>query len=240
MCQSYIYIYKYTSDLWEDTRTHATHRFDANAIMYTHGHIGVSALAKTTNICVIMLDAPREDSCDSCLASGNLRHQRLGLGRHASKARPVGMAGHGLCVRGGDGSVLASQRVQSGFLWDSQTHQLPRGKIYIYIYILIFEFPSTFLRRQTDVNAIKDYDAEVQEIETRAAALKNATASLTPLTDGTVLDGAPHPAPTTPRPDPRAQVGEVHGQCSRCQCRFQRDGDGAHYNNRFLPSSAQF
>ena len=174
------------------------------------------------------------------MASGNLRHQRLGLGRHASKARPVGMAGHGLCVRGGDGSVLASQRVQSGFLWDSQIHQL-RVVRYTYTYTFsFFEFPFTFLRRQTDVKAIKDYDAEVQEIETRAAALKNATASLTPLTDGTVLDGTPHPAPTTPRPDPGAQVGEVHGQCSRCQYRFQRDGDGAHYINRFLPSSAQF
>ena len=47
MYQFYIYIYKYTSDLSEYTRTHATHRFDANTIMYIHGHIGASILAKT-------------------------------------------------------------------------------------------------------------------------------------------------------------------------------------------------
>ena len=49
-----MYLFKYTSDLWEYTRTHATHRFDANAIMYIRGHIGASILAKTENICMIM------------------------------------------------------------------------------------------------------------------------------------------------------------------------------------------
>ena len=78
--------------------------------------------------------------------------------------------------------------------------------IRIHISILGQTYHCALLRRQTDPDAIKVYDAEAQVIETRAAAM-NATRSSAPLTDGTVLDEEPCPAGTMPRLDPGAQLG---------------------------------
>ena len=42
------------------------------------------------------------------------------------------------------------------------------------------------LPRQTEPSVIKEYDAQVEVIETLAAALQNSTRSLMPLTDATL------------------------------------------------------
>ena len=99
--------------------------------------------------------------------------------------------------------------------------------IRIHISILAQTYHCALLRRQTDPDVIKVYDAEAQVIETRAAAM-NATRSSAPLTDGTVLDEEPCPAGTMPRLDPGAQAGEIHGQRSRCKFRLILHGDEAH------------
>ena len=55
-----------------------------------------------------------QKTCDGCLFEGNVRRQRLGLGRYACKTGPMGMAGHWLRIHCRDGGVLAHRCVQVG------------------------------------------------------------------------------------------------------------------------------
>ena len=98
---------------------------------------------------------------------------------------------------------------------------------YTHIYTCANISPCALLRRQTDPDVIKVYDAEAQVIKTRAAAM-NATRSSAPLADGTVLDEEPCPAGTMPRLDPGAQAGEIHGQHSRSKFRLILHGGEEH------------
>ena len=141
-----------------------------------------------------------QKTCDGCLFAGSVRHQRLGLGRYACKTGPMGMAGHWLRIHCRDGGVLAHRCVQVGPFSRSQIFKSawPRATICAlgtkpaslgdnsYKYVSTGKRLYMLLPRQTEPSVIKEYDAQVEVIETLARGLQNSTRSLMPLTDATL------------------------------------------------------